>query len=145
MKDILAGVIDTEWGFEIEYSLVASYGLGGFFSKWQEVEQASNETITDDIGYHWTSLYYKIGQDLSKEDALKDFERDSVAFDIDVNVTISKCGIVLIEDHVIGSDYAEQDGEVSAVLADLVAQYSNNKDYINKANDKLLELVEGLG
>ncbi len=144
-NDILATQEELHYGFKMEYSLVANYGLGYFFSKWKEVEEASGDTITDDNHNHWTCLYLTIGKDLSKEDALKEFYRDSEAFDVDVKVTISKCDIVLVEEYIIGADYAYIDGSAQELLEEMVYEYSFMDDMIDAANKKLLELVEGLG
>ncbi len=48
-----------------------------FFSKWKKVDQPNKDAITDRSGDSWTCLHYKIGEVISKSDALKDFENDS--------------------------------------------------------------------
>ncbi len=143
-NDILATQEELHYGFKIEYRLEANYGLGYFFSKWNEVKEPSTTTITDDNCTHWTCLYYEIGTDVSKEDALKEFYRDSEAFDVDVKVTISKCDIVLVEEYIIGADYAYIDGSAQELLEEMVYEYSFRDELIDKANEKLLALVESV-
>ncbi len=143
-NDILATQSELHYGFKMEYSLVANYGLGYFFSKWKEVEEPASDTITDDNCTHWTCLYLEIGTDMSKEDALKEFYRDSEAFDVDVICRISKCDIVLLEEHIIGADYSYIDGSAQELLEELVYDYSFRDELIDKANEKLLALVESV-
>lgn len=142
--DILSTIVEHRYGFKMEYSLIANYGIGYFFSKWKEVDEPSGDTITDEIGYHWTCLYFEIGKDISKEAALKDFNRDSESFDVDVYCKVIKCDIVLLDEYIIGSDYAYVDGSAQELLKELVGEYSYKDDMINSANEKLLELVENM-
>ena len=144
-NDILATKEFTHYGFKITYDLIASYGMGCFFSKWKEVKESASDTITDDNCTHWTCNYYTIGENISKESALLAFYRDNEAFDVDLKVTISKCDIVLYESYIVGADYAYLDGEASDLLYDLIDDYSNQDEYMDEANKKLLSLVEGLG
>ncbi len=143
-NEILATQSELHYGFQIEYRLEANYGLGYFFSKWKEVREKGSYTITDDNCTHWTCLYYEIGTDVSKEDALKEFYRDSEAFDVDVICRISKCDIVLLEEYIIGADYAYIDGSAQELLEEMVYEYSFRDELIDKANEKLLALVESV-
>ncbi len=49
-----------------------------FFSKWKKVDLPNKDAITDRSGQSWICLRYKIGEVISKSDALKDFEHDSL-------------------------------------------------------------------
>ena len=140
-NEILATQSELHYGFKIEYRLEANYGLGYFFSKWNEVKESSATTITDDNHNHWTCLYFEIGTDMSKEDALKEFYRDSEAFDVDVYCKVSKCDIVLLNEYIICADYAYVDDNSQDLLAELVGEYSYKDEMIESANEKLLELV----
>ena len=80
--------------FEIVYKLVSyeNEGFSLFNDKWGRSDSGE---VMDDRGNKWTCSWYAIGNDVSVENAQKEFDRDCEAFDVhlfaDVNYNFLSC------------------------------------------------------
>ncbi len=139
-KEILASQVKQIAGFTIDYSLVTYYGSDFFCDKWVRADYAAADTITID-GQPWRCTYCVIGKDLTRGQAVKEFYRDNEAFDVLLQVQVSKCGITLFNDVETGADYSYRDGPADDLLSCLLTDYADDAAYIESAQSKLMELV----
>ncbi len=144
-NNIMATKTEVVNGFTMEYSMLAKQGAVPFLSKWKKVQTETKESIKDRLGNSWTCVLYKIGKDISKSDALKDFENDSQEFDVYVVVKVIKCDITLIEENIMLAGYSYIEDEANEYLDEMVEEYSYKDDITELASDKLVELLENLG
>ncbi|MCJ8334851.1 MAG: hypothetical protein MJH10_11470 [Epibacterium sp.] len=131
-------------GFTVTITLTdLQCGLTDFNNKWT---RDVNGKIAGRDGDVWDCEYFSIGQlnkgnDVTVTTAQKEFDRDCHAFDVALNVSISKCDVSLFDEDVIGSDYNYNDKETpSEVAQHLYDNYANINSYIESAQNKLAEL-----
>lgn len=138
--EILASKTIEKNGFEFKLDVLsyADCGMSSFDDKWIRDVNGPIQGSNDNFDCTW----YEIGSDLTIEQAQEDFDRDVQAFDVHLFVTVSKNGIELINDPVIGSDYNYCE-DANLLLDDLVG-YVNFNEYCSQAEVKVFELIEAL-
>ena len=139
-REILASKTIEKNGFEFKLDLLscADCGMSSFDDKWIRNADGPIQGSNDNFDCTW----YDIGSDLTIEQAQEDFDRDNQAFDVHLFVTVSKNGIELINDPVIGSDYNYSEDE-DLLLDDLI-EYVDFDDYCSQAEAKVFDLIEAL-
>ena len=128
--------------FEIVYKLV-SYEHDGhclFNDKWGRSD--SGEVI-DYSGNKWTCNYYTIGEDVSVENAQKEFDRDCEAFDVHLFADVNYNGRSLLDEvAIVGGDYNWNES-ASDLLEDLI-DYVNIEELVDQAENERLEMIKDL-
>lgn len=139
-REILASKTIEKNGFDFKLDLLsyADCGMSSFDDKWIRNVDGPIRGSNDNFDCTW----YDIGSDLTIEQAQEDFDRDVQAFDVHLFVAVSKNGIELINDPVIGSDYNYSE-DADLLLYDLIGHVNFN-DYCFQAESKVFELVEAL-
>lgn len=139
-REILASKTTEKNGFEFRLDLLsyADCGMTSFDDKWIRDINGPIRGSNDNFDCNW----YDIGSDLTIEKAQEDFDRDVQAFDVHLFITVSKNGIELINDPVIGSDYNYCE-DADPLLDDLIG-YVDFDDYCSQAEVKVFELIEAL-
>lgn len=132
-------------GFEVEVSLLdLECGMSDFSNKWKRDDDGPIVTLGGD---RWNCEYFTIGKlkdgfDATVQSAQNEFDRDCDAFDVSLVITVSKNGIELHADHVVGSEYNYIDETTpEALLEDLY------NDYGELAEPQIIEakkVLEGL-
>ena len=139
-REILASKTIEKNGFEFRLDLLsyADCGMSSFDDKW--ILDVNGPIQGDDNNFDCT--WYDIGSDLTIKQAQADFDRDVQAFDVHLFINVSKNGIELINDPVIGSDYNYCE-DADLLLNDLIGHVDFN-DYCSQAENKVFELIEAL-
>ena len=138
--EILASQVKNIAGFTLDYSLVTDYSGDFFCDKWSYADYPAADTITLD-GQDWRCEHFTVGKDCTYQQALKEFKRDTEAFDVFLSVKVSKCDITLFNEIEIGADYSYGDGPSDDFLSCLLADYADDAAYIESAKNKLMELI----
>lgn len=149
-------------GLEIVYKLEAIHdgclGMHNFTEQWEHTDiHIGGVTINSD-GEHWIPKNYSIadlssdfakqGRDNPCKDAyqslLEQFERDRVAFEAVVSVSVLKNGIELFEDTIVGTDYDHTDFDYNhdKALETMLSDYCEEFVYIESAKQTLKTLVD---
>lgn len=133
-SDILESKVFNRDGFEIEVSLVADYqsGFTQFRDKWS---RCNDGLVICDEGYNFGCNWYSTGQlnkgnDVTKYQAQKEFDRDCNAFDVLLEVTISKNDIELLDQVVISDNYSWDDKNTPKELMEYLMSDYLDLDYL---------------
>lgn len=147
-------------GFTVKYSFIAVYngclGQANFNDQWERASQHQGGATIQSDGEHWTPKQYSLAQ-LSSDYAsqgrenpckeayqslLRQFERDSEAFEVVLEVSVLKNDVELFADTVIGSDYHYLDFDYDHNKAlECLLEYAEESAYINGAKETLKSLL----
>ena len=135
-------------GFEIDLVLKQYDFLSFFNDKWINDQEG---LIIGNDGQRWSCTYYTTGRlrdgfDLTVARSQKDFDRDCHAFDVHLFITVSKNGIELVDDPIIGSDYNYDDDQTpDQILENLYSEHGDGaENQISQAKEILKSLVGDL-
>ena len=145
-SDILESKVFNRDGLKIKVSLVADYqsGFTQFRDKWS---RCNDGLVICSDGYNFDCNWYSIGQlnkgnDVTKYQAQKEFDRDCNAFDVLLNVTISKNEIELLDQVVIGGDHSWDDKNTPKELMEyLISDYLDLDHLLLEVKETLSKLV----
>lgn len=139
-REILATKTVEKHGFEFKLDLLsyADCGMTSFDEKWVRDDNGEIEGSHCNFDCTW----YEVGSDVTIEQAQEDFNRDVEAFDVHLFVTVSKNGIELINDPVVGSDYNYCE-DVDLLLDNLIG-HVNFEEYVKQAKSEMVNLIEAL-
>ena len=143
--NILASRSFIKCGFEISLELKQYDNLSEFDHKWK---RDPDGLVKSDYGC-FNCSYYTIGKlkdgfDCTVASAQKDFNRDCHAFDVHLFITVSKNGIELIDDPIVGSDYNFDDDLTPEQLLEYLYNYHGDlaENQIKEAKEILKSLCE---
>ena len=142
MSEKIAVKTTTVNGFVIESCLRnLESGMLGFNDKWVR----SNDGEVQGDRQKWTCNYYSIGQlnkgfDSTKAMSQRDFERDCEAFEVALEITVSKADVTLVNDMPITTNFNYDDGDPVKLLNELSSDV-NIDDYIKQANTTIQQLL----
>ncbi|BAV81026.1 hypothetical protein [Vibrio phage RYC] len=140
-REILATKTLNSNGFEFVLNVLsyAENGWSMFNDKWT-VDPDGPVKGSD---CNFTCDWYTIGKDCTVEQAQTEFDRDVYAFDVNLNVTVKRNGVVLVDNYpVIGGDYnIEEDSK--QLLEDLEGHFSL-EDFAKMANEELETMRKAL-
>ncbi len=141
---LLASKLFKNNGFDISVKLEGSDFLSSFNTTWQ---RDVNGLIVGSEGDKWTTNDYSIGQlkkgfDVTVNSAQKRFNRDCLAFDVSLVVTVHKKDVELLESYVINSDYNYDDKETpEEIMENLSTDYLELDNIILEAKQVLKSLL----
>lgn len=128
--------------FEIVYKLVSyeNERFSLFNDKW---DRSDSGEVMNDRGDKWTCSWYTIGEDVSVENAQKEFDRDCEAFDVHLFADVNYNGRSLLDEvAIVGGDYNWNES-ASDLLEDLI-DYVNLEDLVESAENERLEMIKDL-
>ena len=128
--------------FEIVCKLVSyeNEGFSLFNDKWGRSESGE---VMDDRGDKWICTWYVIGEDVSVEDAQKEFDRDCEAFDVHLFADVNYNGRSLLDEvAIVGGDYNWN--ESASDLLEVLIDYVNIEELVDQAENERLETIKDL-
>lgn len=136
-REILATKTIEKHGFEFKLDLLSysDCGMTLFDEKWVRNVDGPIQGSHDNFDCTW----YEIGSDVTVEQTQKAFDRDVEAFDVHLFVTVSKKGVELINDPVVGSDYNYSE-DADLLLDDLI-DCVDFEDYSSQARNEVVDLI----
>ena len=128
--------------FEIVYKLVSyeNTGFSLFNDKWGRSDSGE---VMDDRGNKWTCSWYAVGEDVSVENAQKEFDRDCEAFDVHLFADVSYNGRSLLDEvAIVGGDYNWN--ESASDLLEVLMDYVSIEELVDQAENERLETIKNL-
>ena len=141
-QSVIASKVVHSNDFEIVYKLVSyeNEGFSLFNDKWYRSDSGE---VMDDQGCKWTCTWYVIGEDVSYENAQKEFDRDCEAFDVHLFADVNYNGRSLLDEvAIMGGDYNWNES-ASDLLEELIA-YVDIDELVNQAENERLEMIKDL-